>query len=38
VRLDFGIGTTEAWGGVTTDRNFQWASPCCETDFLKATA
>jgi len=30
--VDFGIGTTEAWGVVSTHTDVQWVSFCCEAE------
>jgi len=31
-KTDFGIGTTEAWGVVSTHHDWQIASDCCHAD------
>lgn len=32
-KVDLGIGTTEAWGVVSTHRDVQWVSNCCHASF-----
>lgn len=32
---DFGIGTTEFWGHVSTHRDIQTVSRCCEADLFE---